>query len=133
MAKLTSPLQCIANTHGSRANRNSFCSFERQWAVTCRIHADQCILVVHDDCPRRHALPVTIHHDGAVCPCSERKPTALRLARQRLAQGQFIRLDLVQHASSRVLSPWLRALAKTARHLQSSACGTAGRNLRLTS
>lgn len=34
----------------------------------------------------------------------QREPTALRLACQCLAQGQSIRLDLVLHASSRVLS-----------------------------
>lgn len=60
---------------------------------------------------------------AAVCPCSCTRSDRLAPGPPASQPALAGRLGLVLPPSSRVLSPWPRALAKKTRHLQHSACG----------
>lgn len=87
--------------------------------------ADQRLLVTHDGFAARPFAGRCRQRSttAAVCPCSCTRSDRLAPGPPASQPALAGRLGLVLPPSSRVLSPWPRALAKKTRHLQHSACG----------
>jgi hypothetical protein len=124
----TSRCQRVMSSYRPRANWNYTNNFDTAVGRNVPNTLINVFLVTQDGYPKQLFVGImhfrqrsTITERSALA--LQREPTALLLARQRLTQGQSICLDLVLHASSRVLSLWPRALARKTRHLQHSACG----------